>query len=219
MRIVIWGINYAPEKIGIGPCNVALCEYLADRGSEVSMLTAFPYYPAWKKRQEDARQLFGTEKINGVRVLRCWLYVPKWINTSRRLLHELSFVVSSFLRLLFVSRSDLLIVVSPPLLLGVAARFVCLLRGGRYLLHLQDLQPDAAINLGMVKSSVLIHIFKALASIAYRGAWRISGVSRGMLGVLRKHGVPEAKLRCFPNGTDPAAWSPDQEARFSRANC
>src|ERR1700722_5485183 len=85
MRIVIWGINYAPEKIGIGPCNVALCEYLAERGSEICMLTAFPYYPAWKKRQEDAGRIFAREKINGVRVLRCWHYVPKRLNTATRL--------------------------------------------------------------------------------------------------------------------------------------
>ena len=163
----------------------------------------FPYYPAWKKRQEDGGRLFGTEKINGVRVLRCWQYVPKRLTTAKRLLHELSFVVLSFLRLLFASRSDLLIVVSPPLLLGLAARFICLLRGGRYLFHLQDLQPDSAINLGMVKSPLLIRVFKTLESLAYRGAWRISGVSGGMLGVLLKHGVPEAKLRHFPNGTEP----------------
>jgi colanic acid biosynthesis glycosyl transferase WcaI len=217
MRIVVWGINYAPEEIGIGPCNVALCEYLAQRGSEVSMLTAFPYYPGWKKRHEDAHRLFRTEIVNGVRVLRCWLYVPKRTNTSRRLLHELSFVTFSFVRLLFIPRSDLLIVVSPPLLLGVAARFLCFLRGGRYLLHLQDLQPDAAINLGMAKSSMLVRVFKTLASIAYRGAWRISGVSRGMLDVLRKRGVPEAKLRCFPNGTYPVIQVP--KGRFRALNC
>lgn len=217
MRIVVWGINYGPEKIGIGPCNVALCEYLAERGSEVTMLTGFPYYPAWRKRPEDAWRLFGTEKINGVRVLRCWHYVPKSLNTSRRLLHELSFVTLSFLRLVFGSRSDLLIVVSPPLLLGIAAWLVCLLRGGRYLLHLQDLQPDAAINLGMVKSSFLIGVFKILAALAYRGAWRISGVSGGMLGVLRKQGVPEAKLRNFPNGTVPFVQA--QKGRFRAANC
>jgi len=203
MRIVVWGINYAPEKIGIAPCSAALCEYLAKHGVEVSMLTSFPYYPAWRKRPEDARRLVGTEKMNGVRVLRCWHYVPRHLNTSKRLFHELSFVTLSFLRLLLLSRSDLLIVVSPPLLLGVAARFVCWLRGGRYLLHLQDLQPGAAINLGMVKSGLLIRVFRTLESIAYQGAWLISGVSHGMLGVLQKQGVPETKLRYFPNGTDP----------------
>jgi colanic acid biosynthesis glycosyl transferase WcaI len=56
----------------------------------------------------------------------------------------------SFLRALFLSKPDLWIVVSPPLLSALAIRLACLLKGGRYLLHLQDLQPDAAINLGMI---------------------------------------------------------------------
>jgi colanic acid biosynthesis glycosyl transferase WcaI len=213
MQIVVWGINYAPEEIGIGPCSVALCEYLAVRGSEVTMLTTFPYYPAWKKRPEDRFRLFATDTINAVRVLRCWHYVPKLTNTLRRLLHELSFVTLSFLRLLCEPRPDLLIVISPPLLLGVAARLACSLRGGRYLLHLQDLQPDAAIKLGMVKSKMLIRVFKTLESIAYRGAWRISGVSGGMLDVLRKLGVPETKLRNFPNGTKSALLAPKGKFR------
>jgi len=216
MRIVVWGINYAPEQIGIARCNVALCEYLVEQGCDVVMLTAFPYYPEWRKRAEDAKRIFGSEKSNGVHVLRCWHYVPQRINTPKRILHELSFVVSSFLRLLFVSRPDLLIVVSPPMPVGVAARLVCLLRGGKYLMHLQDLQPDAAINLGMVKSSILIRAFKFLEAVAYRGAWRISGVSGGMLEVLRKRGVPEAKLRYFPNGTNPAAKVPS--GRFRALN-
>ncbi len=216
MRIAVWGINYAPEKVGIGPCNVALCEYLVEQGHEVSMITGFPYYPEWKKQEVDARRLFGTEEIRGVRVLRCWQYVPNRLTTPKRLLHELSFVIFSFLRLLFAPRADLLIVISPPLLLGLAARFICLLRGGRYLLHLQDLQPDSAINLGMVKSPLLIRVFKILESLAYQGAWRISGVSGGMLSVLLKHGVPEAKLRHFPNGTEPLTQA--AKGRFRARN-
>ena len=68
MRIVVWGINYAPEQIGIAGCNVALCEYLVEQGCDVTMLTAFPYYPEWRKRVGDAKRIFGSEKNNGVRV-------------------------------------------------------------------------------------------------------------------------------------------------------
>lgn len=216
MRIVIWGINYAPERIGIGPCNVALCEYLAANGCEITMLTAFPYYPAWKKRAADAQRIFQSERINGVRVLRCWHYVPKRVSTAKRILHEFSFVALSFLRLLFIPRPELLIVISPPLLAGALARFFCKIKRGKYLLHLQDLQPDAAINLGMVKSPVLIAVLKTLESIAYQGAWRISAISAAMLDLLRKRGAEEAKLRYFPNGTDPIAQSP--RGRFRSLN-
>jgi colanic acid biosynthesis glycosyl transferase WcaI len=216
MRIVVWGINYTPERIGIGPCNVALCEYLAAKGCEITMLTAFPYYPAWKKRPADAWRIFQSERINAVRVLRCWHYVPKRVSPLKRILHEFSFVVLSFLRLLFVRRPDLLIVVLPPLLAGALAPFFCWIKRGRYLLHLQDLQPDAAINLGMVKSPLLIGTLKALESIAYRGAWRISAISPGMLDILRKRGAEEVKLRYFPNGADPIA--PPPRGRFRALN-
>jgi colanic acid biosynthesis glycosyl transferase WcaI len=193
-----------------------LCEYLAGHACDTTMLTAFPYYPAWKKRREDQMRIYASEELNGVRVLRCWHYVPSRVNTPKRILHELSFGALSFLRLIFLARPDLLIVVSPPLLAGLLAHFFCLLRGGKYLLHLQDLQPDAAVGLGLVKSSGLIRVLKNLESIAYQGAWRISTISGGMLDILRKRGVPEAKLRYFPNGTDPAMPAP--KGRFRAVN-
>jgi colanic acid biosynthesis glycosyl transferase WcaI len=216
MRIAVWGINYAPERIGIGPCNVALCEYLVEQGCTVTMVTAFSYYPAWKKRAADARRIFQSERLNGVGVLRCWHYVPKRVSTLKRVLHELSFVAFSFLRLLFIPRPDLLIIVSPPLLAGALARLFCMVKRAKYLLHLQDLQPDAAINLGMVKSPVLIRTLKTLESTAYRGAWRISAISAGMLDILRKRGAEESKLRYFPNGTDPMVEVP--RGRFRALN-
>jgi colanic acid biosynthesis glycosyl transferase WcaI len=216
MRIAVWGINYTPERIGIAPCNVALCEYLVKQGCDVTMLTAFPYYPAWKKRPADAHRIFRSECLNRVRVLRCWHYVPARVTTAKRVLHELSFVALSFLRLLFCPTPDLLIVVSPPLLAGVLARLFCLVKRGRYLLHLQDLQPDAAINLGMVNSPALIRTLKTLESIAYRGAWRISAISAGMLDVLRKRGAEESKLRYFPNGTGPVVEA--HKGRFRALN-
>jgi colanic acid biosynthesis glycosyl transferase WcaI len=216
MRIVVWGINYAPECIGIGPCNVATCEHLAAQGCEITMLTAFAYYPEWRKRSVDRRRIFRSERLNGIRVVRCWQYVPKRLNTPTRILHEFSFVSLSFLRLLFLPRPDLLIVISPPLLAGALAGWFCRAKRRKYLVHIQDLQPDAAINLGMLKSSLLIRGLKTLESMAYQSAWRISAISEGMMDILRKRGVDEAKLRYFPNGTDPIMGVPT--GRFRAVN-
>jgi colanic acid biosynthesis glycosyl transferase WcaI len=216
LRILTWGINYLPEKIGIAPCNAVLCEFLAKSGHEVTMLTSFPYYPAWHKETEDRYRLFASETIDGVRVKRCWHYVPRQANALKRILHELSFVLTSFIRALFLSKPDLLIVVSPPLLLGAAARILCRLRRTRYVMHIQDLQPDAAIDLGMLRSRRLIALLKFLESVAYHGASRISGISHGMLDRLLKRGVPIEKLVYFPNGTSPAMAV--AEGKFRKMN-
>ena len=49
LRIHLWGINYAPEVVGIAVYNTMLAEWLAARGHRVNVVSAFPYYPEWKK--------------------------------------------------------------------------------------------------------------------------------------------------------------------------
>ncbi len=59
MRVIVWGINYAPEITGIAPHNVALCEFLRQRGDDVEMVTTFAYYPAWRKSREIDTSFFA----------------------------------------------------------------------------------------------------------------------------------------------------------------
>ena len=113
MKILVWGINYSPEVSGIAPFNTALCEYLVGRGHRVTMLTTFPYYPQWKSRPEDSGKFAETETINGVEVARVWHYIPKKLSTINRIIHEASFLVLSFLRVLQMDKFDIAVVVSP----------------------------------------------------------------------------------------------------------
>ncbi|MEI8340609.1 MAG: WcaI family glycosyltransferase [Verrucomicrobiota bacterium] len=200
MRVIVWGINYAPEVTGIGPHNAALCEFLAANGHDVRMITTFSYYPEWRKLPEDRWKFYRTDVLNGIPVHRCWHYVPARISALSRIFHEFTFVKSSFLKCLSLPRADLMVVVSPPLLLGAAAWLAGLIKRTPFVFHVQDLQPDAAVDLGMLKKSALTRFLYALESFAYRKAARVSGISRGMLEAFRKKGVPEGRLVYFPNG-------------------
>ncbi|HYE33174.1 MAG TPA: WcaI family glycosyltransferase [Methylomirabilota bacterium] len=200
MNIVVWGINYSPEVIGIAPFNTELCEFMAARGHIVDMVTTFAYYPAWRKLPTEQYSAYRTDNIEEVTVHRCWHYVSSKVTTVRRILHEFSFVFSSMLKLLALKRPDIVVVVSPPLLLGAAAWFYGLLRNVPFIFHVQDLQPDAAAGLGMLKKGLLVRGLYKLEAFAYRKAARVSGISRGMLDAFRAKGVPEQKLVYFPNG-------------------
>lgn len=199
MRVVVWGINYAPEFTGIAPHNVALCEFLASKGREVLMVTGFPYYPSWEKQPEDRGQLYREEQINGVAVHRCWQFVPRRVSALTRILHETSFVFTSTWRILSLPRADVYVLVSPPLLLGVSGWLVKFFKSAPFVFHVQDLQPDAALGLGMLRTSWLARILYGLERFAYRHANRVSGITRGMLKIFRSKGVPESKLIYFPN--------------------
>ncbi|MFL6519314.1 MAG: WcaI family glycosyltransferase [Chthoniobacterales bacterium] len=202
MRVIVWGINYAPEFTGIAPHSVALCEFLDAQGHDVEMVTSFAYYPTWQKRAEDRGRLYRTDVVHGVPVHRCWHFVPARVSALKRIVHEGSFVFTSTVRALLLERPDVFVVVSPPLLLGAAAWFVGKLKRAPFVFHVQDMQPDAAVGLGMLKQSWFTRALYALEGFAYRHAARTSGITHGMLKSFRSKGVPESKLVYFPNAID-----------------
>jgi colanic acid biosynthesis glycosyl transferase WcaI len=62
MRILIHGINFAPELVGVGKFTGEMAEWLAENGHEVRAVTAPPFnpasrvapgYSAWRYRRED----------------------------------------------------------------------------------------------------------------------------------------------------------------------
>ncbi|MEY2544947.1 MAG: colanic acid biosynthesis glycosyl transferase WcaI [Verrucomicrobiota bacterium] len=200
MRVVVWGINYAPEVAGIAPHNVALCEFLAKKDVDVEMVTTFAYYPMWKKSAQDRHRLFRTDVINDVWVYRCWHFVPARVSAWKRIIHEATFVLTSTLRALTLPRPDVYVVVSPPLLLGMAAWFVTLFKRAPIVFLVKDLQPDAAIGLGMVRAGWFTRALYWLEAFAYKHATMVGGLSNEMLEAFRRKGVPDKKILLFPDG-------------------
>lgn len=199
MKITLWGINYAPESIGIGPFNRELGEYLAGRGHHVTAVTAFAYYPHWRKSPADRGRWHRAEISGGVTVHRCGCYVPATATALRRILHELSFGLVSTLRILLLPRADIYLVVSPPLALGFFAWIATTLKRSRFVFHVQDLQPDAAVGLGMLRRGGWVRALYALERLAYAKAILVSGISAGMLAAFGRKGVPAAKRVLLPN--------------------
>ena len=209
MKITVWGINYDPEPTGIGPFNTDLCVWLAGRGHAVMMLSTFPYYPWWKKRAEDKGKVHERSVVNGVTLHRCWHYVPEKPSTVKRLIHELSFVATSTWRALWTEKPDVYVVVSPSLFLGIGAFVASRLKRRPFVFHVQDLQPDAALGLGMIKPGLSVKMLYALEKWSYARAALVSGISGGMIDAYRRKGVREEKIYLFPN------WIPDAPPEVS----
>src|SRR5271157_4105613 len=121
MRVLHIGINYWPDQTGIAPFATGRCEYLAARGHEVVACTGLPYYPQWRVADGYRGRPFARDLRAGVTVLRSWMYVPHSLTSLKRIVHEGSFVCSSFMRAFCAWRPDLLCVTSPPLGLAASA--------------------------------------------------------------------------------------------------
>jgi colanic acid biosynthesis glycosyl transferase WcaI len=100
VNILILGINYAPEMVGIGPYTAGMAQFLAQAGHSVTVVAAKPYYPQWKV---DPAYAGGGARVSvekGVRVVRLPNYVPENPDGKRRLLHHMTFTARALPALL-----------------------------------------------------------------------------------------------------------------------
>jgi colanic acid biosynthesis glycosyl transferase WcaI len=203
MKILFFSLCYKPEKTGIAVTSTELCQWLAAQGHKVTVICGFPFYPEWKTHQGYESKLFMSEQIDSVNLKRCWVYVPKKINTLTRILHEFSFMISAFLRAVFLPKPDIVICTTPPLTLGLAGLFISRLKRTKAIINVQDLQPDAAVELGMLKNTLVIKLMYILEKFLYKSYDGISSLGKGMLNRIKNKGLPEAKLIFLPNTAEP----------------
>ncbi|BAY61941.1 group 1 glycosyl transferase [Calothrix brevissima NIES-22] len=202
MRILIYSYNYYPEPIGIAPLMTELAEGLVKRGHQVRVVTAMPNYPERQIYSNYQGKLFHTEYKNGVEIQRSYVWVRPEPKLLDRILLDASFVVTSFVPALLGWRPDVIISTSPSLPVCLPASLLALLYNCPLILNLQDILPEAAIHLGILKNKLLIELFTQLEKFAYHSATKISVIADGFIDNLLKKGVPSHKIVSIPNWVD-----------------
>src|ERR1700744_4024426 len=160
-----------------------------------------PYYPEWRIPREYAGKLFSREKRNGVEILRSWMWVPGKVTSVKRIAFEASFLATSFFNAMRNRKPDILVVVSPPLGLGLSAVLLSRWWKVPYLFDVMDLQPDAAVDLGMLPKPIRPLLYR-LESMAYKHATLISTISEGMRQKIVSKGFSPEKVVVVPPTAD-----------------
>ena len=202
MRILIYSYNYAPEPIGIAPLITELAEGLVKKGHEVRVVTSMPNYPQRRIYEGYRGKLYLTELTNGVVVQRSYVWIRPEPNLIDRLLLEISFVLTSFVHALKGKRPDVILLTAPPLPVSLPAALLGRIHRTPVVLNLQDILPDAAVHVGLLKNPKLIRVFEVLEKFAYQNATKISVIADGFAENLRKKNVPEEKIEQIPNWVD-----------------
>ncbi|MEH1962533.1 MAG: glycosyltransferase family 4 protein [Nostoc sp.] len=202
MRILIYSYNYYPEPIGIAPLMTELAEGLVKRGHEVRVVTAMPNYPERQIYQEYRGKWYLNEYKNGVQIQRSYVWIRPQPNLLDRVLLDASFVVTSFVPALIGWRPDVILSTSPSLPSCVPVALLAWLRACPVILNLQDILPEAAVHVGLLKNKLLIQLFTLLEKFAYHSASKISVIADGFVDNLRSKGVKADKIVQIPNWVD-----------------
>ncbi|NJO39298.1 MAG: glycosyltransferase family 4 protein [Cyanobacteria bacterium CRU_2_1] len=202
MRILIYSYNYYPEPIGIAPLMTELAEGLVTRGHEVRVVTGMPNYPQRQIYPDYQGKFYCTEERNGVVIQRSFVWVRPKPSLMTRMLLDGSFVVSSLTQALRGWRPDVILLTVPPLPVCIPATLLGWFYSCPVVLNLQDILPEAAVHVGLLKNKTAIQVFEALEQFAYRSAHTISVITDGFTENLMGKGVPADKISCIPNWVD-----------------
>ena len=215
-RIILIGYNFYPEPTGIGKYSGEMMFWLAQNGHDCSVITAYPYYPHWAIQEPyfNNRFWYSTEKKTfdsdgQLTVHRGPMYVPAKPTGLKRMVLDLSFLVSAFLKLLQLlpgKKYDCVIVVAPSFQFGLLGVLYRKLRNSKLIYHIQDMQIEAARDLGLIKSSAVLKLLFRVEKFIFKNSDVISSISTGM--ALRIQAKAEKEVLLFPNWTNITQFYP-----------
>jgi colanic acid biosynthesis glycosyl transferase WcaI len=167
------------------------------------MLTAFPHHGKGRVYEGYRGKLFQRETIDGVKVIRTWVYATPRKTLLPRILTFSSFCISSLIFGLFVvKRPDVIYCSIPPLPLGVTGIILARVKRTRTVLSIQDIFPLAAVELGVLTNPRVIRFFEKMEKWVYRRANHIVVIAEGFRQNLIRKGVPTERLSVVSNWAD-----------------
>jgi len=217
MNIVLITDSYPPEIRSVSLMMKELAEDLVSKGHSVTVVTYWPRYNLSANSRTIEFKDLSIE--NSVRIIR--VKTPPHHNVNF-IIRGISELISPFLFWMKIKKHisqkiDAVIVYISPLPLALVGCKVKKKHGSRFLLNIQDIFPQNAIDLGILKNVFLIRLFEYIEKKAYQCADKITShteSSRKFL-VEKKH-IPVDKISIVHNWVDTSPYINARKADLFR---
>ncbi|HKB99281.1 MAG TPA: glycosyltransferase family 4 protein [Terriglobales bacterium] len=205
---ILYVSQYFPPEMGAPAARAAeLSHNWARMGHDVTVLTGFPNHPTgvvpedWRSR---LRRLRYTETVDGVRVVRTWLWPLPNRKAHERIRNYASFCVSAGISGLALHSPDAIIATSPQLLVALSGWWLAWWKRVPFVFEVRDLWPESLAAVGAGNEGSLLHrTLGAIAGFLYRRADRIVVVAPAFKDhLIRYWNVPAAKISVVENGVE-----------------
>tara|TARA_Y100000589_G_C27171455_1_gene636905 strand:+ start:279 stop:1520 length:1242 start_codon:yes stop_codon:yes gene_type:complete len=206
MKIIIISPNYYPEEVGCGKFTKELVDWVSKKAKKVIVVTTNPFYPEWKcKYNRYKKSLSGN-----ILVIRCPIYVPKKINGIKRIIHYLSFFITSMPIIIYFAFEDIdfafnmcpTILSSPNIILMKFLRKLIFRKKLVTLIHYADLEIEAAYKLNYLKNKFLKKILLFFEKEILKNFDLITSVSLNMIEKIKLKTSKNKKIFHFPDYID-----------------
>lgn len=210
---ILYLSQYFPPEIGATQTRaIEMAQGLVRAGHQVTMIAEFPCHPHGIMPPDYQGRFFEREKIDGINVIRVWVYASPAKSFRRRIAFYLSFLFTALLAglLLVRGRYDFIYATSPPLFVGLAGLTLSHLRRTPFIFEVRDLWPESAVTLGELCNKRIIQWSTRLEELCYARAKRIVVTSREIFERLVERGYNTQKLVLIRNGANTEMFQPDR---------
>ena len=207
MRLLVVTSYYPPDGGPSSPLYGMLCETLARRGIDVTVIAAAPHYPSGCVREEYRRSLVRRTEENGVHVCRIW--VPS-VDRSRLSLRALQFACYQIGAAIagFRGHYDIALFSNPGMDFWLPFLVHVVLRRIPAVLSVADVYPDAGITLGVFRSPAVIWAVTTLERFCLSHSSHVRVISESFRPALRRLGVPESRIALIYDYVDTELITP-----------
>ncbi len=172
-------------------------------GHDVTVVCGLPHYPEGVVPPAYRGRLLFEEQMDGIRVLRCWLFATANRGAVLRSLSFVTFLFTATIAALFrAGPCDVVAATSPQMLCGLAGWIVAALKRRPFVLEVRDLWPKQIVDLGVITNPLLVRPLYRLERFLYRHAVAIVTVAPAAAEDIITRGVPREKVFTIPNGVD-----------------
>jgi colanic acid biosynthesis glycosyl transferase WcaI len=214
MHILLLSAYFPPDNGSAANLFWELGQAFIARGHQVSVVTGFPGYHAQADLSPYKRKLSYTERVAGITAYH--VRVPEFARDTSigRGLWQFSGALAFAMRGLRIPRPDIALVYSPPLPLGLTALLWRRSRHVPFVFNVQDLFPQSAVDLGLLRQHLLVRFFRWLEQVIYQRADALTVHSKGNRDYVVAHGAQRGRTTVVHNWVDvdqirPAANGPD----------
>jgi glycosyltransferase involved in cell wall biosynthesis len=190
-----------------------LARHWVRMGHDVTVLTGFPNHPTgvvhveWRSR---LRGLLYKETVEGVRVVRTWLWPLPNRKAHERIRNYASFWVSASVSGLGLQKPDVVIGTSPQLLVALSGWWLAWWKRVPFVFEVRDLWPESLAAVGAGREGSALHrTLGAIAGFLYRRSDHIVVVTPAFKDHLIEHWeVPAQKISIVENGVETDLFRP-----------
>jgi glycosyltransferase involved in cell wall biosynthesis len=192
-----------------------MAKFLQSHGHELVIVASDLNYQTGQ-RTVARRGVFAEQVMDGVRILRAYIYPALHRSYVWRTISFLSFMFSSVWTALRVRDVDLVMGTTPPIFQAVSAWFVSWIRRKPFLLEVRDLWPEFGVSMGVLRNPIVIALARGLEKFLYARATHILVNSPAYREYMIAKGVPENKVTYIPYGTDVDMFNPQVDGSSIR---